>query len=308
MYGMMPHVELMQEIRRLAAERDALILAHNYQRDEVQAVADICGDSLGLSQEAARTDKQVIVFCGVHFMAESAAILAPQKTVLIPRADAGCPMADMITPDGIRMMREKFPAAPVVTYVNSTAAVKAESDICCTSANAVRVVNSLDADEVILTPDRNLAMYIARHTAKRCHWWDGYCPTHDRLSVAEVQAAKADYPDALFVAHPECPPEILDIADHICSTSGMYVFARQSPAKRFIIGTEAGILYRLRLENPEKEFILPTTRLICPNMKLTSLEDIREALVSLRPRITVPEEIRERAKRALDRMLAVPRD
>mgnify|MGYP001055838466 CR=1 FL=1 len=305
---MMPHVELMQEIRRLAAERDALILAHNYQRDEVQAVADICGDSLGLSQEAARTDKQVIVFCGVHFMAESAAILAPQKTVLIPRADAGCPMADMITPDGIRMMREKFPAAPVVTYVNSTAAVKAESDICCTSANAVRVVNSLDADEVILTPDRNLAMYIARHTAKRCHWWDGYCPTHDRLSVAEVQAAKADYPDALFVAHPECPPEILDIADHICSTSGMYVFARQSPAKRFIIGTEAGILYRLRLENPEKEFILPTTRLICPNMKLTSLEDIREALVSLRPRITVPEEIRERAKRALDRMLAVPRD
>ena len=305
---MTPHAELIEEIRRLATERDALILAHNYQRDEVQAVADICGDSLGLSQEAARTDKQVIVFCGVHFMAESAAILAPDKTVLIPRADAGCPMADMINPDGIRLMREKFPGAPVVTYVNSTAAVKAESDICCTSANAVRVVNSLEAEEVILTPDRNLAMYIARHTSKRCHWWDGYCPTHDRLSVADVQAARADYPDALFMAHPECPPEILDIADHVCSTSGMYVFARQSQAKRFIVGTEAGILYRLRLENPDKEFILPTTKLICPNMKLTSLEDVRDTLVTLRPRITVPADIRERAKLALDRMLAVPRD
>ena len=305
---MTSQAELMQEIRRLAAERDALILAHNYQRDEVQAVADICGDSLGLSQEAARTEKQVIVFCGVHFMAESAAILAPDKTVLIPRADAGCPMADMITPDGVELMRARHPGAPVVTYVNSTAAVKAVSDICCTSANAVRVVNSLAAAEVILTPDRNLAMYIARHTTKRCHWWDGYCPTHDRLTVAEIEATRADYPDAVFIAHPECPPEILDIADHICSTSGMYVYARQSGAKRFIVGTEAGILYRLRLENPEKEFILPTTRLICPNMKLTSLEDVRDALVTLQPRITVPADIRERARLALERMLAVPRD
>lgn len=305
---MIPHAELMQEIRRLADERDALILAHNYQRDEIQAVADICGDSLGLSQEAALTEKQVIVFCGVHFMAESAAILAPEKTVVIPRADAGCPMADMITPEGVRQMRERYPGAPVVTYVNSSAAVKAESDICCTSANAVRVVNSLDADEVILTPDRNLAMYIARHTEKTCHYWDGYCPTHDRLTVAEVQQARADYPDALFMAHPECPPEILDIADHICSTSGMYVYARQSQAKRFIVGTEAGILYRLRLENPGKEFILPTTRLICPNMKLTSLEDLRTSLQTLQPHITVPADVRERAKLALDRMLAVPRD
>jgi quinolinate synthase len=304
----MPHSELFQEIRRLAAERDALILAHNYQRDEIQAVADICGDSLGLSQEAARTDRQVIVFCGVHFMAESAAILAPEKTVLIPRADAGCPMADMITPDGVRLMRERHPGAPVVTYVNSSAAVKAESDICCTSANAVRVVNSLPDAEVILTPDRNLAMYIARHTDKRCHIWDGYCPTHDRLTVEEVRLVQADYPDAVFMAHPECPPEILDIADHICSTSGMYVYARQSPARRFIVGTEAGILYRLRLENPDKEFILPTTRLICPNMKLTSLEDVHRALVTMSPRITVAADVRERARLALDRMLAVPRD
>jgi len=304
----MLHGELFQEIRRLAAERDALILAHNYQRDEIQAVADICGDSLGLSQEAARTDRQVIVFCGVHFMAESAAILAPGKTVLIPRIDAGCPMADMITPDGVRLMRERHPGAPVVTYVNSSAAVKAESDICCTSANAVRVVNSLAEDEVILTPDRNLGMYIARHTSKRCHLWDGYCPTHDRLAVADVRQALADYPDAVFMAHPECPPEIVDLAHHICSTSGMYDYARRSQARQFIVGTEAGILYRLRLENPEKEFILPTTRLICPNMKLTSLEDLRESLRTMSPRVTVPADVRERARLALDRMLAVPRD
>jgi quinolinate synthase len=304
----MPYNELFQEIRNLALERDALILAHNYQRDEIQALADICGDSLGLSQEAARTDKQVIVFCGVHFMAESAAILAPDKTVLIPRADAGCPMADMITADGVRLMRERHPGAPVVTYVNSSAAVKAESDICCTSANAVRVVNSLPEKEVILTPDRNLGLYIARHTGKRCHLWDGYCPTHERLTVDDVRRTQADYPDALFMAHPECPPEILDIADHICSTSGMYVYARQSPARRFIVGTEAGILYRLRLDNPDKEFILPTSRLICPNMKLTSLEDVRAALQTMSPRIVVPADTRERARLALDRMLAVPRD
>ena len=304
----MAHNELIQEIRQLAAERDALILAHNYQRDEIQALADICGDSLGLSQEAARTDRQVIVFCGVHFMAESAAILAPEKTVLLPRPDAGCPMADMITAEGVRLMRAQHPGAPVVTYVNSSAAVKAESDICCTSANAVRVVNSLPDAEVILTPDRNLGMYIARHTSKRCHLWDGYCPTHERLTVADVRQAQTDYPDALFMAHPECPPEVLDLADHICSTSGMYSYAHQSPAKRFIVGTEAGILYRLRLENPDKEFILPTTRLICPNMKLTSLEDVRAALLTMSPRITVPAAIRERARLTLDRMLAVPRD
>jgi quinolinate synthase len=304
----MSQAQLIEEIRQLAAERDALILAHNYQRDEIQALADICGDSLALSQEAARTDRQVIVFCGVHFMAESAAILAPAKIVLLPRADAGCPMADMVTAAGIREMRARHPGAPVVTYVNSSAAVKAESDICCTSANAVRVVNSLAAAEVILTPDRNLGMYIARHTDKRCHFWDGYCPTHERLTVEEVRRAMAEYPDALFMAHPECPPAILDLAHHICSTSGMYDFARQSSARSFIVGTEAGILYRLRLENPEKEFILPTTRLICPNMKLTALEDVRAALQTMSPRITVPAEVGARARLALDRMLAVPRD
>ncbi len=300
--------EIISEIQRLAEERDALILAHNYQRDEIQALAHITGDSLGLSMEAAQTDKSVIVFCGVHFMAESAAILAPEKTVLLPRLDAGCPMADMITPEGLREMKSRHPGVPVVTYVNSSAAVKAESDICCTSANAVKVVASLEAAEVILAPDRNLGRYIADQVDKTCYFWDGYCPTHERFTVDDVKAIQADYPEAVFMAHPECPPEVLAMADHICSTSGMYTFANENPARQFIVGTEAGILYRLRKENPDKEFILPTTRLICPNMKLTSLEDVLQALQTMSPQVTVPEEVRIPAKVALDRMLAVPRD
>lgn len=300
--------ELKEKIRALAVERDALILAHNYQRDEIQEIADITGDSLGLSQEAARTDRQVIVFCGVHFMAESAAILAPQKQVIIPRADAGCPMADMVDAEGIKEMRRRHPGAVVVTYVNSSAAVKAESDICCTSANAVRVVNSLAEPEVILIPDRNLGRYIAERTSKICHIWDGYCPTHERLDVKEVHDAKAAHPDALFLAHPECPPAILSLADHICSTSGMYDYVQGRSEKTFIIGTEAGILYRLRRENPEKNFILAGHRLICPNMKLTSLEDLYQSLLNMSPTISVDASIAARARIALDRMLAVPRD
>ncbi|MEJ2201597.1 MAG: quinolinate synthase [Desulfuromonadaceae bacterium] len=278
--------EIINEIRRLARERNALLLAHNYQRDEIQAIADITGDSLGLSMEAARTDKQVIVFCGVHFMAESAAILSPEKIVLLPRLDAGCPMADMVTPEGLRELKAR----------------------CCTSANAVKVVNSLDADEVILVPDRNLGRYIAARTDKKCHFWEGFCPTHDRLQADEVERALAEHPDALFMAHPECTPEILQLAHHICSTSGMYEFAKKNPAKKFIVGTEAGILYRLRKENPDKEFILPSVRLICPNMKLTSLEDVLHSLQTMSPQVSVPDEVREKAKVTLDRMLAVPRD
>ncbi|MBE0597937.1 MAG: quinolinate synthase NadA [Desulfuromonadales bacterium] len=304
----MAQESIKQEIRRLAKERNALLLAHNYQRDEIQEIADLTGDSLGLSIEAAGTDRQVIVFCGVHFMAESAAILAPDKLVLLPRPDAGCPMADMVTPDGLRQMKARHPGVPVVTYVNSSAAVKAESDICCTSANAVRVVNSLPAAEVLLVPDRNLGKYIAERTDKICHLWDGYCPTHERLPVAEVQRAMQDHPDALFMAHPECPPEILALAHHICSTSGMYDYAQSSPARKFIVGTEAGILWRLRRDNPEKEFILPSSRLICPNMKLTSLEDVLHSLQTMSPQITVPADVRERARATLERMLAVPRD
>ena len=300
--------EITSEILRLAEERDALILAHNYQRDEIQAMAHITGDSLALSVEAAQTGKSVIVFCGVHFMAESAAILAPDKTVILPRLDAGCPMADMITADGLREMKSRYPGVPVVTYVNSSAAVKAESDICCTSANAVKVVASLNGPEVILTPDRNLGRYIAAQVDKTCHFWDGYCPTHERFTVDDVKKVQADYPDALFMAHPECPPEVLAMADHICSTSGMYTCASENPAQQFIVGTEAGIVYRLRKEYPDTEFFLPTTRLICPNMKLTSLEDVLHSLQTMGPQVTVPEEVRIPAKIALDRMLAVPRD
>jgi quinolinate synthase len=300
---------LKQEIRRLAEERNALILAHNYQRDEVQEIADITGDSLALSMEAARTEKDVIVFCGVHFMAESAAILAPDKTVLLPRLDAGCPMADMITAEGLREMKQNFPEADVVTYVNSTAATKAETDICCTSANAVRVVKSLAAEEIIFAPDRNLGSYVASFIPEKTfHLWEGFCPTHENLEAEEVRQIKAQHPGAPFIAHPECSPEVLELADHICSTSGMYEYVRTNPATRFIIGTEMGILYRMRKENPAKEFILASSKLICPNMKLISLEDVHLSLQTLSPVVTVPEEIRLRARVALDRMLAVPRD
>ena len=305
----MEQEQLVQRIKALAAERNALLLAHNYQRDEVQEIAEITGDSLALSMEAAKTDKDVIVFCGVHFMAESAAILAPEKIVLLPREDAGCPMADMVTAEELRAFKAQHPGATVVTYVNSSAAVKAESDICCTSSNAVNVARSLAAKKLLLVPDRNLGRYIAKQVPdKECICWEGYCPTHDRFKVAEVLKAKAEHPDALFMAHPECTPEILDLADHICSTSGMYEFASQNPAQKFIVGTEEGILWRLKKENPHKQFILPSRALICPNMKLTSLEDILHCLETMEPRITVPDEMREKAKLTLDRMLAVPRD
>ncbi|ABB33749.1 quinolinate synthetase complex, A subunit [Geobacter metallireducens RCH3] len=297
-----------QEIRRLLKERNAVLLAHNYMRDEVQEIADITGDSLGLSQEAAKTAADVIVFCGVHFMAESASILSPHKTVLLPRRDAGCPMADMVTVEGLLELKARHPGVPVVTYVNSSAAVKAVSDICCTSANAVKVVNSLPDREVIFVPDRNLGQFVAKQSDKAFHFWDGYCPTHERLKADVVARLKAENPDALFICHPECNPAVVALADHACSTSGMYDYCRKSPAKRFIIGTEAGILYKLRLENPDKEFILASPALVCPNMKLTSLEDILDALTTMAPVVQVPEDIRVQAKRALDRMIAIPRD
>lgn len=300
--------ELKESIRRLLRERNAVLLAHNYMRDEVQEIADITGDSLALSQEAAKTAADVIVFCGVHFMAESAAILAPQKTVLLPRLDAGCPMADMITAAELQEFRKLHPGVPVVTYVNSSAEVKAHSDICCTSANALKVVNSLPDGEIIFTPDKNLGQYVASFSSKKFHFWNGYCPTHERLKAEAVIALKQAQPEALFICHPECNPAVVALADHVCSTSGMYDYCRTSPAKRFIIGTEAGILYRLRNENPDKEFTLASPALICPNMKLTSLEDILAALQTMQPVVTVAEEIRVAAKTALDRMIAIPRD
>jgi quinolinate synthase len=300
--------EIKHEIRALLNERNGILLAHNYMRDEVQEIADITGDSLGLSIEAAKTAASVIVFCGVHFMAESASILAPDKTVLLPRLDAGCPMADMVSVAGLQELKAEHPGVPVVTYVNSSAAIKAISDICCTSANAVKVVQSLPEAEIIFVPDRNLGRYVARFTDKTFHFWEGFCPTHERLRPETVLRAREIYPDALFICHPECSPEVVALADHVCSTTGMYDFCRESSARRFIIGTEAGILYRLKKENPDKEFILASPALICPNMKLTSLEDVLDSLRTMAPVVKVAEEIRVPAKRALDRMLAIPRD
>jgi quinolinate synthase len=300
--------ELKKEVRSLLREKDALMLAHNYQRDEIQETADITGDSLALSQAAADSPRKVIVFCGVHFMAESAAILAPEKTVILPRLDAGCPMADMITPEELAEEKKKRPGVPVVAYVNTTAAVKALSDICCTSANAVRVVDSLPSERVYMIPDRNLSHYVSLSAKKKMEWWNGFCPTHERLTPAEVVKAKAENPGAVFVCHPECNPEVVKLADHVCSTSGMYRFAKATDAKTIIVGTETGILYRLKKENPEKKFILPSRALICPNMKLTALEDVAESLRKMKNIVTVPEDIRARAKLALDRMLKVPRD
>jgi len=300
---------LKKQIRELLKERNAVLLAHNYMRDEVQEIADITGDSLGLSIEASKTQADVIVFCGVHFMAESAAILSPDKKTLLPRPDAGCPMADMISAEGLEELKAKHPGAPVVTYVNSTAEVKAHSDICCTSANATKVVKSLPDKKIIFAPDRNLGRFIAKSIPdKEFIYWDGYCPTHERMTVEAVLAKKTEYPDAVFICHPECAPEVTALADHACSTSAMYDYCRTSPARQIIIGTEAGILYRLRIENPDKEFILASPALLCPNMKLTSLEDILYSLQTMTPVITVPEDIRIKAKQALDRMLAVPRD
>jgi len=299
---------LIEEVRALLKKKKAIMLAHNYQRDEVQEAADLTGDSLGLSQAAAESDAEVIVFCGVHFMAESAAILSPGKKVILPRYDAGCPMADMITPEELEEEKKKRPGVPVVAYVNTSAAVKAQSYICCTSANAARVVDSVPGDSVYMIPDRNLSEYVSRRTKKHMEWWNGYCPTHERLTLGQVRKAREENPGSVFVCHPECRPEVVAEADHVCSTSGMYKFARQTDAKTIIIGTEMGILYRLKKENPDKKFVIPSQGLICPNMKLTNLEDVIESLWEEKNIVTVPEEIRARAEKALQRMLEVPRD
>jgi quinolinate synthase len=299
--------DLEGKIRDLLARRNAILLAHNYQRPEVQQIADLTGDSLGLSIEAAATDAQIIVFAGVHFMAESAAILSPTKTVLIPRPDAGCPMADMITREGALDFKRRYPDAPLVTYVNSTADVKAVSDICCTSANAVSVVNSLNARTILMAPDRNLAHYTARFVKKMIHWHNGFCPVHERLTPDEVADVKARHPDAFFIAHPECRPSVVDLADKVASTSGMLDFVKKSSHAKFIIGTEMGILYPLKRDNPAKEFIPAADHMICPNMKLTTLQDIYDCLLGTKNRVTVAPDIREAAKVSLDRMLAVKR-
>lgn len=293
------------KILRLKQERNAVILAHNYQRAEIQAIADHRGDSLGLSRIAADTDADVIVFCGVHFMAETAAILSPQKTVLLPNLHAGCPMADMITADQLRAMKREHPDAVVVTYVNSSAEVKAESDYCCTSANATAIVNSIDPErEIIFAPDKFLGAYTAGQTGRDLILWQGYCPTHACISPQEIQRMAAKHPQAKVIAHPECPPRVLALADQILSTSGMCRFAAEDDAEEFIVATEVGMLDRLRADNPSKKFLPATANAVCPNMKTITLDDLLWSLEDMQHVIEVPEEIAERASTAIQRMVS----
>lgn len=290
----------------LKRRRNAFLIVHNYQRGEVQDIADVTGDSLALAQAAIRADADVIVFCGVDFMAETAAVLNPEKLVLLPEFNAGCPMAGMITADQLKAKKAEYPEAAVVAYVNCSAEVKAESTICCTSANAVQIVRSLPNRQVIFVPDRNLGAYVQRLVPeKQIILWEGFCPTHQRFKDEDLVRTREQYPDAEFIAHPECRPEVLQHADHITSTSGMLGVVKRSEARRFIIGTEEGMLYKLRKDNPTKEFILPTSKLVCPTMKMTKLASVVRALERLEYRITVPEPVASRAKQVLDRMLAV---
>jgi quinolinate synthase len=297
--------EITTRIEDLKRRRNAIILAHNYQPPEIQEIADFTGDSLELSREAAKTNASVIVFCGVSFMAETAAVLNPDKIVILPRKDAGCPMADMITPDDMEKIRTEYPGVPIVTYVNTTAAVKAKSTICCTSANAIKIVSSLDTDTVYMAPDRNLALYTARHVKQKVLFWHGYCPIHHSLTAEDVMKARAEHPGALFIAHPECRPEVIDLADGVFSTSGMLKFVSESPSEEFIIGTEMGIIYSMKKRNPSKRFYPASPKLLCPDMKKISLEDVVKSLETLEPRTVIPEEIRVDALRAIERMLNV---
>jgi len=298
--------ELANEIIRLKKERNAIILAHVYQRPEVQEVADYVGDSLGLSQQAAKTNASVIVFCGVHFMAESASILSPDKIVVLPDEHAGCPMADMVNAVELVRKKQEIPGAIVVCYVNTSAEVKAESDIACTSANAVKVVESLPRDRPILfIPDKNLGQYVMSKTGREMIMWEGYCHTHDRLTPEDILKAKAGHPEALILVHPECRPEVVTLADSVASTTGMIRFARESDAREFIVGTEMGILHPLRKQCPDKQFYMASEQLVCPNMKKTTLDKVHRALVNLESKVAVPKEIRERANRCLKRMLEI---
>ena len=301
--------KISERIGQLLKEKNAILLVHNYQLPEIQDIADLCGDSLELSMKASETDADVIVFCGVHFMAETASILSPDKTVLLPVETAGCPMADMITAKGLRDLKQKMGDVEVISYVNTTAEVKAESDICCTSANAVSVANSVDPQkQILMTPDKNLAQYTRKQTGREIEYWEGYCPIHNNLSAQQAEKVKAAHPDALFLAHPECPPEVLDLADVVKSTSGMIFYVKESTHRKFIIGTEAGILHPLSRENPGKVFIPADPGMVCADMKKTGLREVLRALEEMTPVVKVPDDIRVPAKRALDRMLAVPRD
>ena len=297
--------ELTDKILDLKKTRGAVILAHNYQLGEVQDIADFVGDSLELSQNAAKTDAGVIVFCGVHFMAETASILCPDKIVLLPDIHAGCPMADMITAEELRRRKRELPGATTVCYINSSAEVKAESDVCCTSANAVKVIETLDAEEILFVPDQYLGHYISTKTNKKMVLWPGFCPTHIRIQPQYITNLRQEYPQAKVIIHPECRPEVIALADEVLSTGGICRYARREDVAQMIVGTELGIIHRLRKENPGKKFIPASEQAVCPRMKLITLENILWSLQEMSPQVKVPEEIRIRAKAAVDTMLKV---
>ena len=293
-----------EKIQDLKRERGAIIIAHNYQPDEVQAIADFTGDSLELSRKAAELEEEVVVFCGVHFMAETAAILSPEKTILLPDRFAGCPMADMITAEQLRAKKAEHPGAVAITYVNSSAETKAECDLCCTSSNAIAIVASVPADkEIIFVPDTHLGHYVQKELGREMIIWDGYCPTHSRIRDIDILREKAEHPDAVVMAHPECPLNIRELADALLSTGQMCTFAKESDAAEFIVATEMGLLYRLRNENPDKKFYAVSERAVCPNMKKIDLEKILWALEDMQHRVVVPEEIANKARRSIEAML-----
>jgi quinolinate synthase len=299
---------LVEKISALKKRRNAVILVHNYQLGEVQDIADFVGDSLDLSQRAAETDADVIVFCGVHFMAETASILCPDKVVLLPDINAGCPMANMITAERLRAKKKEHPQAAVVCYINSSAEVKAESDVCCTSANAIRVVESLDAREILFVPDQYLGHYVSTKTSKKMVLWPGFCPTHVRIKPERIKELKKEYPQARVMVHPECTPEVIALADEVLSTSGMCKYAQRDEVREMVVGTEIGIIHRLKKENPGKKFIPISEQAICPNMKSITLEKVLWSLQEMSPEVKVPEDIRLRAKAAVDKMLEIGRE
>ena len=294
-----------ERIARLKKELNAIIVAHNYQRPEVQDIADFTGDSLELARMCVRAEAETIIFCGVRFMAEMAAILNPASTVLLSHPDAGCPLADLVDVASLRQWKRKYPKAAVVAYVNTTASIKAESDICCTSANGVEVVTSMPDEEILFVPDQNLGHYISTKTSKRIVLYPGFCYVHDRITTEQVKLAKQCYPQAKVLVHPECRPEVINLADAALSTSQMLRYAKQSNDRVFLIGTEEGMLYPLRKQNPEKEFHIITSNFICTDMKKTTLETITEAMQTRNNVATVPEEVGVKAKQAIDRMLAI---
>jgi quinolinate synthase len=296
--------ELLENIAKLKKQRNAVIVAHNYQIDEVQDIADMVGDSLALSKYCAKTSYEVIVFCGVHFMAESAKLLSPEKTVLLPEIDAGCPMADMATAEAVREEKKKHPGAAVVCYINTSAEVKAESDICCTSSNALKIVKAVEQKEIIFVPDCNLGSYIAgKVPEKRIILWKGFCVTHHRVRPEEVKEIREIHPDALLLAHPECRPEVTALADFVGSTKQIIDYASSSKAAKFIIGTEMGVLHKLKKDNPQKQFFLLSPGMVCPNMKKTTLKSVYEALRDKRHDISMGEELINKARLPLEKML-----